>query len=130
MKIWKNAVLFYLGGASYMALEFLWRGRSHGSMFLLGGGCFMALGQIRRLPMPLPMRAVLGAGVVTGMELATGLLVNQRHQVWDYTAMPMNYQGQICVPYSLLWIPVSLGAMLLYGQADKIVDRKRSKAFP
>ena len=58
MEFRKKSVLFYLGGASYMTLEFLWRGRSHGSMFLLGGGCFLALGKLRKVPLPLPIRTV------------------------------------------------------------------------
>ena len=44
MKFWKQAMLFYLGGCAYMGLELLWRGRSHGSMFLLGGFCFLLIG--------------------------------------------------------------------------------------
>ena len=46
MKIWKQAVLFYLGGCAYMGLELLWRGRSYGSMFLAGGSSFMLLGKL------------------------------------------------------------------------------------
>ena len=121
MKLWKNAVLFYMGGAGYMALEFLWRGRSYGSMFLLGGSCFLVLGKVRKLPGPLPVKVLLGAAAVTGMEFMAGLLVNQQHQVWDYTDMPMNFRGQVCLPYSLLWLPVSLAGMLLHRELEKKV---------
>lgn len=121
MKIWKTAVLFYLGGSAYMLLEFLWRGRSHGSMFLLGGLCFLlvggALGRAKRIP--LALRLVLGSGVITALELATGLAVNRNYGVWDYRQMPYHFQGQICLMYSLLWIPVSLLAMGLYRLAQK-----------
>lgn len=121
MKIWKTAVLFYLGGSAYMILEFLWRGRSHGSMFLLGGLCFLlvggALGRAQRIP--LALRLMLGSGVITALELATGLAVNRDYGVWDYRQMPYQFQGQICLIYSLLWIPVSLLAMGLYRLAQK-----------
>lgn len=123
MKLWKNAVLFYLGGASYMTLEFLWRGRSHSSMFLLGGLCFLALGKLRKAPLPLPALTVLGALMVTGMELAAGLVVNRDHAVWDYSAMPMNFMGQICLPFTLLWMPVSLAGMTLYGKTEGRLER-------
>lgn len=122
MKFWKNAVLYYLGGASYMTLEFLWRGRSDGSMFLLGGGCFLALGQLRKLRLPLPVLTVLGAGMVTALELGAGLIVNRNHTVWDYSAMPMNFMGQICLPYTLLWLPVSLAGMELYHKAENKIS--------
>jgi hypothetical protein len=26
----------------------------------------------------------------------------------------MNFLGQICLPFTLLWVPISLGAMVLY----------------
>ena len=121
MKIWKTAVLFYLGGSAYMMLEFLWRGRSHGSMFLLGGLCFLLVGGVlgRATRIPLAMRLVLGAGVITALELATGLLVNRDYSVWDYREMPYQFLGQICLMFSLLWIPVSLLAMGLYRLAQK-----------
>lgn len=121
MRYWRRAVLFYLGGSAYMFLEFLWRGRSHGSMFLLGGACFLVLGQLQRwFPGSSPaLREVLGAGAVTVLELCTGLLVNRDYAVWDYRQMPLNFMGHICLSYSLLWIPVSLAGIALYTLAEK-----------
>lgn len=115
MNFWRKTALFSVGGAGYVTLEFLWRGRSHGSMFLLGGVCFLALGQVKRLFLPLPLRASAGAAVITALELLTGLAVNLDHQIWDYRSLPLNFRGQICLPYSLLWIPVSLAGFALYG---------------
>lgn len=121
MRFWKNAVLFYLGGASYMTIEFLWRGRSHGSMFLLGGLCFSLLGPLyRRFPrVPLAVKQVLGALMVTALELTTGLLVNRQFAVWDYRQLPYNFRGQICLNYSLLWMPLSLFGMWLNDTANR-----------
>ena len=108
-----------LGGAAYVGLELLWRGRSHISMFLAGGTCFLLLGRLNRTPLPLPARAVAGAGIVTAVELAAGLLANRDYAVWDYRGLPMNFLGQICLPYTLLWIPVSALGMVLYGALDR-----------
>ena len=114
MGILKKTALFTLGGAAYVGLEMLWRGRSHGSMFLAGGSCFVLLGKLEKCRIKLPLRAVAGAGIITGVELLTGLVFNRDHSVWDYRQMPMQFKGQICLPYSLLWMPLSLGAMELY----------------
>ena len=102
-----------------MGLELLWRRRSHISMFCAGGICFLALGKLRRLPVSWPLRVLAGAGTITAVELVTGLLVNRDYHVWDYRPLPGNYRGQICLPFSLLWIPVSLLGMGLYGLAEK-----------
>ena len=112
--IWKKALLFAAGGSGYVGLELLWRGRSHGSMFVAGGTCFLLLGGLRKAPLPLPVKTLLGAAAITGVELGTGMLVNRRYRVWDYRGMPANFRGQICLPYSLLWVPVSLAAMGLH----------------
>lgn len=122
MKFWKQLFLFYLGGMAYTGLELLWRGRTHGSMFILGGACFVALGRLKRLRLPLPLLAVTGSAVVTAGELATGWLVNRSYTVWDYRSMPVNFQGQICLSFSLLWIPVSLAAMVLYTLMDRKIS--------
>ena len=116
MGFWKYSVLFYAGGTAYMVMEFLWRGWSHGSMFLLGGICFVLLGTLHKKLqwVPLPIQLLLSAGIVTALELLTGLLVNRNYPVWDYRDMPYDYLGQICLNYSLLWIPVSFLAILLY----------------
>ena len=127
MGIWKKAVLFYLGGAGYMTLEFLWRGRSHGSMFLLGGAGFLLLGPLGRGVRPWPWKALLGAASVTGLELLTGLAINRDHGIWDYRGLPLQYRGQICLPYSLLWIPVSLGAMALYDRAERLLPSEKEQ---
>ena len=127
MRFWKQILLFYLGGMAYTGLELLWRGRTHGSMFLLGGACFVALGCLKRLKMPIPVSAFMGSAIVTAGELAVGLLVNRGYAVWDYRAMPVNFRGQICLTYSLLWMPVSLFAMGLYGLLDRIISEVQLK---
>lgn len=126
MKIWKKAVLFYLGGTAYMTLELLWRGRSHGSMFLAGGICFLLIGHLGEVEPRLsrPVRAFAGAGIVTMVELGVGLLVNRQYQVWDYRTQPWNFLGQICPAFTLLWIPVSLMAIVLYDWLDSGLERK------
>lgn len=128
MKIWKNCLLFYTGGATYLTLELLYRGRSHGSMFLAGGVCFLLIGHLNRVEpkLPLPLRALVGAGIVTAVELGAGMAVNRNYQVWDYRDQPLNFMGQICPVFSALWIPLSLLAAMLFQQLDTRLEQKIS----
>ena len=125
MKIWKQSVLFYLGGCAYTGLELLWRGRSHGSMFVAGGVCFLLIGQLNhvRPRLPLPLRAMAGAGIVTMVELGIGLLCNRNFEVWDYRDQAGNFLGQICPVFTALWIPVSLLALGLHRLLSRRMDR-------
>lgn len=127
MKIGKKALLFSIGGAGYVGLEYLWRGWSHGSMFLAGGSAFLLLGALREKlhRFSAPVRGICGAGVITAVELIAGLLVNRNYTVWDYRPLPLNFMGQICLPFSLLWIPVSLLGMFLYRLADRGLRQSR-----
>ena len=119
MKITRFLGLFALGGSAYVGLELLWRRRSHVSMFTAGGICFLLLGKIRKWKFPAMVKPLAGAAAITGVELGTGLLVNRDYHVWDYRSVPVNFKGQICLPFSLLWIPVSSVGMGLYGLMEK-----------
>ena len=116
----KQIFLFAVGGSIYTGLELLWRGRSHPTMFALSGGCFLAIGQLgRKFPkLPLGCRAVLGSLICTTGELLTGLVFNRDFRIWDYRKLPVNFRGQICLPFSLLWIPLSALAAILFDRLD------------
>ena len=78
---------------------------------------FLLLGRLKHAP---PwVKAVAGAGIITAVELTTGLLANRQYTVWDYRNAPLNFLGQICLPYSLLWMPVALAGAEIYRFLDK-----------
>ena len=60
--------------------------------------------------MPIWKQAVCGSALVTAVELVTGVVLNLYLGlgVWDYSKMPCNLLGQICLPYSALWVGLSL----------------------
>jgi uncharacterized membrane protein len=65
------------------------------------------------------LRILLAALMVTVLELATGLAVNREYRVWDYRRMPLNFRGQICLPFFFLWMPLCMVGMWVYGWLDK-----------
>ena len=115
----KEVVLAVCGGCLYVVLELVLRGYSHWTMFLLGGLCFVLIGLLNEVipwEMPLLLQGVIGsAAIVTPLELLTGCIVNLGlgWNVWDYSALPCNLWGQICLPFSLLWVVVSIAAVVL-----------------
>lgn len=133
LRVWKNLVLFYLGGMLYIALELLWRGWSHGSMFVVGGLCFLLIGGIDTVfpDMPLLIQSVLGACLVTAMELISGLILNLwlGMGVWDYSYLPLNLMGQVCMAYFFLWILVSLLAVFLEDQLRQRLFQERHPIY-
>ncbi len=128
MKLVKTAALFSLGGGTYVGLELLYRGYSHISMFTAGGLCFLLIGNLPAWPRL--RRACCGAGIITAVELATGLLVNRSFQVWDYRDQPGNFLGQICPVFTVIWIPVAYAAAELYRWTDRKLDLLLIPRFP
>lgn len=118
MRIIRPLVLWSIGGLLYVILETIWRGYSHWTMFLVGGVCFLLIGMINEVipwEMPFWKQSVIGALIVTVVEFLSGCIVNLwiGWHVWDYSDMPFNLWGQICLPFSLLWIVVSGVAIVL-----------------
>lgn len=114
----KYLFLFITGGLFYNLLEMAFRGWSHWTMFILGGICFICLGLINEIipwEMPLWKQVLVGAGIITTLEFATGCIVNLwlGWQVWDYSQMPGNVLGQVCPQFFVLWVPVSLAGIVL-----------------
>lgn len=110
--------VFCIGGLLYTLIEIGWRGHSHWSMFLLGGVCFRVIGSIheRFARRSLWLRCGLCAGAITLLEFLCGWIVNLRWElhVWDYSHMPLNIKGQVCLLYSFLWGLLSLIACPVY----------------
>lgn len=125
MKLWTKSILFYLGGCAYVGLELLWRGRSHGSMFVAGGLCVLLVGHLNAVQprLPLVLRSLAGAGIITMVELGIGLLVNRNYAVWDYRAQPGNLWGQICPAFCLLWVPLALLVLLVFDPLENKIWR-------
>lgn len=125
----KNLSLFFTGGVIYPTLEILCRGRTDFSMALAGGACLCLIDRIcneRLRTMPLSVRCFAGSGVITAVEFGTGVIVNLilKLNVWDYSQMPMNILGQVCMPFSILWCLMTIPAMQLCTVYDKAAVRK------
>lgn len=116
--LFKYLFLIALGGSIYCGIEVLYRGYSHRSMFLVGGICFLLIGLINEVlewDMWFEQQIFIGLTSVLTIEFLAGCIVNLwlGLNVWDYSNLPMNLLGQICLPFALLWIPIICIAILL-----------------
>lgn len=113
----KYSILFSYGGFVYMILELLFRHRTHYTMAFLGGLCFIFLDAINELiswSTPLILQGIIGGClIVTPLEYLFGVYFNKDFSIWCYTNMPFNFQGQICLPFTILWCFVSIIGIVL-----------------
>ncbi|MBQ8928115.1 MAG: hypothetical protein IJ055_07590 [Oscillospiraceae bacterium] len=99
----------------YALIEIAARGYTHWTMALTGGTALALLSVLFAAApqrMPMPLRYLCGAFVITALELTVGCAVNLHlhWHVWDYSRLPLNFRGQICPLYSTFWFLLCIPA--------------------
>ncbi len=109
--------IFMTGGMIYYFLEITVRGYSHYSMIICGGMATLLCGGLNQVfrRMGVLAQMLLSAVIISELEFLTGYVVNVilGYDVWDYSYLPYNLMGQICVGYSLLWMFLSLAIIFV-----------------
>ena len=102
-----------LGGAGYVLIELLWRRRSHISMFIAGGSCFLLLFWLNGSGLPFIVQCVIAGLGITVVEFIVGCIVNLwlRLNVWDYSRRKYNVYGQVCLMFTVLWMVLSFAVL-------------------
>lgn len=105
----KFLTLFLVGYCAYLAIEVTWKGNSHILMGVVGGISFLLFDQINNKiswDLDLILQGCIGSAIVTSFELVIGEGLKYLNQppMWNYSNMPFNYDGVICLPFSILWI--------------------------
>lgn len=118
-----NAILTMLlctwGGAVYFLMEVAWKTvsghpeRIHWSMLVVAIILSLALergGAQCPWEWSLPLQALVCTVLITAVEFVAGLVLNVwlGLGIWDYSNLPLNFMGQICLWYSVLWYVLSL----------------------
>ena len=129
---WKKyGILFFIGAAGYGLMETLFRGYTHWTMLVTGGAVFVILYYVnsKNEKAPIWQKALIGALIITAVELAVGSIVNLwlNWNVWDYSGYAYNFLGQICLGFTALWfflcIPLSYFTRYLHIRRFRIYQR-------
>lgn len=116
IEYWKKRIeIFIIGAMGYGLLETLFRGYTHWTMLVTGGVLFLILYHFnsKNENAPLWQKCLIGASIITMIELAVGCIVNLwlDWNVWDYSRYSYNFLGQVCLAFTVLWfflcIPLS-----------------------
>lgn len=111
MKLTQHIFAFLMGFFLYSLIEIVSRGYTHWTMALTGGAVLMLMNCITGLRKISLLRCCFtGCLLITCAELAVGIADNliMGWVVWDYSRMPLNFLGQICLPFSALWFLVGI----------------------
>ena len=110
--------LFWVGGSVYIEIELLYRGYTHWSMFVLAGIVFVTVGWMNECIFDwhtqFGWQVLIATLWDTGLEYTCGVIL--RHfglQVWDYSNVPLNVDGLICVPFMFIWAVLMVVAIVV-----------------
>lgn len=114
----KYLFLFLIGAGTYYFIEIVWDGSSHWTMGVLGGMCFVLVGLINEImswQTPLWIQGIIGSVIITILEFISGLILNiwLGLGIWDYSKVPFNLLGQICIQFTIIWVFLSMLAIIL-----------------
>ena len=118
-RIYKNVILFMVGFCVYITIETLYRKFSFWQMGVCGGIIIVLLDKINNhisWDIDLTIQGLIGSFLVTGIEFIIGTAWSYFDWIpvmWDYSNVPLNYNGIICVPFMLVWFVLSLLAIFL-----------------
>ncbi|MDE5984046.1 MAG: putative ABC transporter permease [Eubacterium sp.] len=120
MKMFFNYLIAALiGGFGYCLIEIIYRGRTHYSMFFAGAIVLSTFYYIStNYQLSIWAKCLIGMLIITAVELVFGIAFNiiLKEHVWDYSNVPLNFLGQICLPFSLIWFVLS-------GIAFKVLEK-------
>ena len=108
-RVFGQAIL-YRRSPSTTWIEIVWRGYTHWSMFLVGGACFHIMERIQNSSKIKRVfsRCALCSAAVTVVEFCQRLyrqFGSSSEWAWDYSGIPLNLHGQVCLLYTVLWGP-------------------------
>lgn len=116
MRFAQHFFAFLMGYFIYSLIEIINRGYTHWTMSLTGGFILMILYIINsRKTMTLMKSCFIGSVIITTIEFMVGVFDNiiMNWHVWDYSSMPFNILGQICLLFSCYWFLLCIPAYYL-----------------
>jgi len=118
-KVVKTTLLFILGYSLYIAIEVTYRGRSYPLMGCCGGLIILLLDQINNRiswDVDIILQGLIGSALVSFMELVIGEFAIHTGIIsvmWDYSNVIWNFDGVVCLPFSLAWAALSMIAVII-----------------
>ena len=135
MKILRPLILFLTGFCTYITIEVCFRGYSYPLMGLVAGLVFLFLDCINDTlltwDMDILIQGCFGSIIITFCELIIGTIQHKYGLIpmWDYSNMALNYHGIICLPFSLIWMGLSILGIILADSINYYVFKIEPKPY-
>lgn len=118
-KLIKKLILFLVGYCIYIAIEVTYRGQSFPLMGIVSGIVVLLIDKINdeiSWDLDLFYQCLIGSCLITVSELIIGSIAKYTSilpVMWNYSNVPLNYDGVICLPFSIIWLFLSAVAIFV-----------------
>lgn len=105
----KLLILTFIMGMIYFTAEGFCRGWTNIAMLFVGGLCCVLIGLLDEFTngfsLKIWQQCILGTLIILAVEYTSGVILNIwfKLHIWDYSKSFGNINGQICVPYGIMW---------------------------
>lgn len=128
----QGILIFLMGASGYGIIELLWRGYTHWTMLLTGGTAFFVIYYLFSAmeDRSVVKKAFWGGVIISAIELVAGTIINVIFglNVWDYSNLPYNFYGQICLPYSILWVALCFPLVYFCAWVKSILEKPQEQS--
>ena len=112
-RLFKILFIWFIIGMIYFTVEGLWRipqgGYANIIMLPIGGLCGLLIGSVNQIPkfynMSVWKQSIIGTMITLIIEYISGYILNIKLglEIWDYSDMFLNINGQVCLTFGLFW---------------------------
>lgn len=113
----RAVILFLVGYCVYIAIEVTYRSESYPLMGIVSGIAVLLIDRLNdeiSWDLDLVLQASIFSAMITLFELVIGEISKHTSLLpvmWDYSNLPLNFDGVICLPFSLIWIMLGVVAI-------------------
>lgn len=128
-----SGLLWVFGGTLYFYMEVMWKTLNSRSESI--SWTMLTLAMILCIPLerfgselpwncPLLLQASICTVAITATEFIAGCILNLwlGLGIWDYSNVPFNILGQVCLAFSGVWFALSIFAIILFDWIRYIVE--------
>lgn len=144
----KNFIVFHFMGTIYILIEFWYHmiqqlfiynfsldalrleGKSNLYMFCISGISALLIGLLNELKRDIKIfyQCMIGCILITTLEYFSGVILNIElgYNFWDYSDLPLNLNGQICIWFSFIWfmlIPCAIAVDDWYRHSYNLIGQ-------
>jgi uncharacterized membrane protein len=132
----RAVILIAVMGFIYMLMEIIYKGSSSPIMIAIGGLSAYFVGLLDEkndyfYNKKMSQKCFIGMFITLAMEFSSGMILKHYNIIlWDYSNLPCNLCGVICLPYAIMWFFLVPLGLFLNDRLRKLIFNEKEPRKP